>query len=168
MVQAEGEIHGSYFKQVMSAMMTAEYTLPELSKEVSELDERTWYPLQIFSDMLYKVAEKMPPIVMCKIGRNIFLAAQDTLLKFGFDTFDKLGRDVSITLTGIVRKVDPKKIQKTNYWSSNKAIIAYSKITPAAYSEGIIRGALQMYKKILLNFEITENGDFNIFTLEFN
>jgi len=60
----EGEIHGSYFKSVMSAMLSAEYIFPELSKKVSKLNEREWYPLETFSDMLYEVVEKMPPIVM--------------------------------------------------------------------------------------------------------
>jgi hypothetical protein len=164
----EGEIHGSYFKSVMKAMLTAEYSFPELSKKASELNERSWYPLQTFSDMLYEVAEKMPAIVMIHIGKKIFLAAQDTLFKFGFDTFDKLGKDLSITLTGIVRGVDLSEVQKTIKWDSNKAIISYSKILPIPYNEGIIRGAAHMYKKVITKLKVRDEGEYNIFTIEWS
>lgn len=164
----KGEIHGSYFKSVMNAMLTADFIFPELSKKVSDLNEREWYPLQTFSDMLYKVAEKMPAIVMTKIGKNIILAAQDTLLQFGFNSVEKITRDISITLTGIVRKVEFSNVMKTISSSSNNAIFAYSKIMPAAYCEGLIRGTTQIYKKIITKFEISEDDLYYIYTVEWN
>jgi hypothetical protein len=164
----EGEIHGSYFKSVMGAMLSSEFIFPELSKKVSNLNEREWYPLQTFSTMLYEVAEKMPAIVMTKIGKNIIFAAQDTLLKFGFNTIEKIARSIAITLTGIVRKVELSKVMKTITSSSNGAIFAYSKIMPVAYGEGLIRGTAQVYKKVITKLEIEEDDSYYIYIVEWS
>ena len=104
----------------MNAMLASEISFPELTKQVSELNEKLWYHVQMFSDMLYKVAEKMAPIVMVKIGRKVVMLAKDTILNFGYDTMEKLGKDVSVSLMGIVRKVKLNKISKTISYSPKK------------------------------------------------
>ncbi len=162
----EGELNGLYFKSVMNAMITSEISFPELSKKVAELDVKKWYPLQMFSDMLYEVAKKMPPVVMVKIGKEIIAAAHDTLLKFGFDTIEKLTNDISSTLAGIVRKVRLTKVQKTISIIPNKSIFAYSTIFPEPYCEGLIRGIAQIYKVFITKFEVTETGGYHVFTIE--
>jgi hypothetical protein len=164
----EGEILGKFFKNVIGAMVTSEIKFPLIYGEVEQLKDNSWYPLQRFSKILYEIAEKMPPIVMMKIGKNVGLAQNKMLEMLGIYSFEELIKDMSIRLTGLVRNVDLKKIIKTiNYHLDKKILVAgFSTITPAAYDEGILRGGFQSFYKFIVKFDHIREGNIDIFTIE--
>ncbi len=90
------------------------------------------------------------------------------ILKFSFDTIEKITRNISITLTGIVRKVELSEVMKTITSSSNSGIFAYSKIMPVAYGEGLIRGTAQVYKKVIIKLKVEEDDSYYIYTVEWS
>lgn len=147
-----GKLIGFYFKQVIGGLLTAEVLFPKYKEKVDAMRDDEWYEWDEYIEMVNELANKLQPVVVQNVGKQIVMQAKDLFVQQGFDSPDAILKDWNALFQANVKDAPARDAPRTTFYEPRQVVIEAGTAQPMPLIEGYLRGVVEMFGHYVASF----------------